>query len=168
MTTKMLKENGRRYMMVNNRSNVLMNTEEDIKQLIIEWANVPAWIKTRLPVKCLTHRYEGELLINGESLVFNGRDIRGGRDFEMELPLDGITDVYFGFNERLTNSIDPTFDISGPMPFVVHYQDNINNETIYFNTCSNNSPANGHRNNFEWYITLSKVVTKNSRLATKH
>ncbi|MFC1964726.1 hypothetical protein ACFLWG_01805 [Chloroflexota bacterium] len=152
----------KRPMMANNRPNVLMSTEKDIGQLIREWYSVPAWIKTRLPVKCLTHRYEGELLINGESLVFKGRENRGGRDCKMELPLDSIIDTYLGFSERLTNSVDPAFDMKGPMPFVVRYRDNGNSETLYFTTTANNDLS--RKNNLEWYITLSKVVTKNRRV----
>jgi len=71
--------------MVNNVANVLMTTEKDIEQLITEWVNVLGWIKTHFPIKCLTHRYEGELMINGESLVFNGRDVRDEKDCVPEL-----------------------------------------------------------------------------------
>ena len=48
--------------MVNNKSNVLMITEEDIEQLLIEWANVPVWIKAHVSAKYPAHRYEGGLM----------------------------------------------------------------------------------------------------------
>ena len=80
--------------MVNSRSNVVMITEEDIEQLLIEWKNVPAWIKAHVSARRPAHRYQGELLLGNESLVFNGRDIKEGKAFAVEIPFDRIKDVY--------------------------------------------------------------------------
>ena len=150
--------------MVKKSSSVLMITEEDIEQLLGEWAIVPAWIKAHVSARCPAYRYEGELMIDDESLVFRGRDIKVGKDYELQLPLNGITEVHVGFSERLKASIDPAFGIGGPVPFVVRYQDNGNSQTIYFNASFSNYLAHRDRNNLKWHATLDKIVTKNRQL----
>lgn len=150
--------------MVNNRSNVLMITEEDVEQLVYEWAIVPEWIKTHVSARCPAHRCEGELLIEDDQLVFNGRDIKTGKDIELEIPLDGITDVYLGFSEHLKTNVDPAFGIGGPIPFVVRYQDNGKNQTIYFTTSFNNYLAHGEATNRKWCETLDEIINRYRRL----
>ena len=150
--------------MVKNRTNVVMITEEEIEQLLTEWNNVPAWIKAHVSPKCPAHRYEGELLIDGENLVFNGRDIKEGQDFKLEMPVGDITDINIGFSKFLKASIDPAFGMGGPVPFVVRYQNNGRSGTVYFNTTSDNYPPHQHINNRRWYETLGEIVTKNRRL----
>ena len=150
--------------MIKNRTNAVMTTEEDIEQLLTEWNNVPAWVKAHVSSRCPAHRYEGELLLNGENLVFSGRDIKEGKDFKLEMPFDSITDVYVGFSEFLKASIDPAFGIGGPVPFAIRYQDNCKSQTVYFNTCSDNYLPHRHINNIRWYEALSEIVTENRGL----
>jgi len=150
--------------MVNKRSNVVMITEEDVEQLLYQWAIVPEWIKAHVSARCPAHRYEGELLIGDEQLVFSGRDIKAGKDFKLEIPFDGITNVYLGFSEGLKASTNPAFGIGGPVPFAVCYQDNGKSQTIYFNTSFNNYLAHGDTTNCRWYETLDEIVTKYRRL----
>lgn len=150
--------------MVNNKSTVLMITEEDIEQLLTQWNSVPAWVKAHLSARCPAHRYEGELLLDDENLVFGGRDIKEGKYFELEIPLENITDIHVGFSEHLKASIDPAFGIGGPLPFVVGYQDNGQSQTAYFTTTGDNYPAHRNINNLRWYETLSETVTEHRRL----
>lgn len=154
--------------MITKRSNVLMITEEDIKQLVYEWAIIPEWIKSHLSASCPAHRYEGELVLYNETLAFSGRDIKAGRDFVLEVPFNDIIDVSLSFNENLKSSTDPAFGIGGPAPFVVRYQDNGNNRTVYFNTSFNNYLAHGDRTNHKWYETLDETVTKLRRSNSSH
>ncbi len=149
--------------MVTRRSNVVMITEEDVEQLLYQWAIVPEWIKAHVSARCPAHRYEGELMIGDEKLVFSGRDIKAGEDFKLEIPFDGITDVYLGFSQDLKTSTDPAFGIGGPVPFAVCYQDNGRSQTIYFNTSFNNYLAHGETTNRKWYETLDEIVTKYRR-----
>ena len=149
--------------MVTRRSNVVMITEEDVEQLIYQWAIVPEWIKAHVLARCPAHRYEGELVIGDEKLVFSGRDIKAGEDFKLEIPFDGITDVYLGFSQDLKTSTDPAFGIGGPVPFAVCYQDNGRSQTIYFNTSFNNYLAHGETTNRKWYEILDEIVTKYRR-----
>lgn len=146
---------------------VLMITEEDIEQLLTEWANVPVWIKAHVSARCPAHRYEGELLIDDERLVFDGRDIKEAKDIELEIPLDTVTDVYVGFSQHLQASIDPAFGIGGAVPFAIRYKGNGKSQTIYFNTSSNNYVAHRNISNRRWYETLDEIVTtyRQSKLA---
>ncbi len=146
--------------MVNNKSNVVMITEEDIEQLLVQWNNVPAWVKAHLSARSPAHRYEGELLLDDENLVFGGRDIKEGKYFELEIPLENITDVHVGFSEHLQTSIDPAFGIGGPLPFVVGYQNNGQSQTAYFNTTGDNYPPHININNLRWYEVLDETVTR--------
>jgi len=150
----------RRQKMVNNRANVVMITEEDIEQLLDEWSNVTAWVKTHVTAKRPAHRYEGELLLDGKRLVFGGRDIKEGKDFELQIPLDRIINVYVGFSKDLKEGTDTAFGIGGPMPFAVRYQHNGERQTLYFNTCSDNYPPHRQINNIWWYEELDKIIAK--------
>jgi hypothetical protein len=146
--------------MVENRTNVVMITEEDIGQLPNEWDNVPSWLKTHLTAKCRAHRYEGELRLENENLVFGGRDIGEGKRFELEIPFDRITDVCVGFSEDLMTNADPVFNIGGSAPFAVRYRDNGKDKTVYFNTCSDNYPPHMYVNNIRWYEELMEIVAR--------
>ena len=146
--------------MVNKNSSVLMITEEDIEQLLTEWGNVPRWVKAHVSAKCPAHRYEGELMLNAESLIFRGRDIREGKDCELELLLNCITEVYIGFSEYLKASIDPAFGMGGPEPFAIRYKNNGDSQTLYFNTSSDRYPPHRRINNLRWYEILDTIVTE--------
>ena len=146
--------------MVENRTNVVMITEEDIEQLLTEWNDVPQWVKAHVKSRCPAHRYEGKLLLNDATLVFDGWDVKEKKQFEIEIPFDGIIDVYVGFSHDLQADIDPTFGIGGSVPFAVCYSVNGNNQTVYFNTCSDNYPPHRHINNIRWYQELDEIVTR--------
>ena len=107
---------------ISKTSPALMITEEDIRQLLIDWRSVPAWIKAQVSARQPAYRYQGELMIQGEILVFAGRDIKEGKEFILEIPLASITDVGLRFSEQLKASIHPTFGIGGSIPFAVQYQ----------------------------------------------
>lgn len=126
--------------MTSKISPALMIKKEDVEQLLLEWSNVPQWIKAHTLTRRPPHRYEDELAIEGQCLAFRGRDIKEGKDFEELIPLNKITEVSLGFDEHLRGSIDPSFGIGGPVPFIVHYQSNGGERTAYFNTYLNHYP----------------------------
>jgi hypothetical protein len=154
--------------MITKRSNVLMITEEDIKQLVYEWAIIPEWIKSHLSARCPAHRCEGELVLDNEKLAFSGRDIKLGKDFVLEIQINDILNVSLSFSEYLKSSADPTFGIGGPVPFAIQYRNNGSSRTVYFNTSFNNYLAHGDRTNRKWYEALEEIVTKLRRLESSH
>ena len=141
-------------------SPALMITEEDIRQLLLDWRSVPAWIKAQVSAKQPAYRYHGELMIDGETLVFTGRDIKEGKDFILEIPLTSITDVGRRFSDQLKASIDPAFGIGGPVPFAVRYQHDGKTDTLYFNTSFKSCFAHTEGNNRHWYEILYGITVK--------
>ena len=148
---------------ISKSSPALMIAEEDIKQLLSDWKNVPAWIKAQVSARQPAYRYQGELMIEGDTLVFAGRDIKEGKEFILEIPLASITDVGRRFSEQLKASIDPAFGIGGPVPFAVQYQQNGRRETLYFNTSFKSCFAHTEGNNRHWYETLYGILSECKR-----
>jgi len=135
-----------------------MIAEQDIEQLLTEWNSVPAWVKAHVTAKHPAHRYEGELRLDNENLVFAGWDIKEGKQFDLEIPLDGIKDVHVGFSKSMEATTDPAFGIGGAMPFAVRYQDNGMPQTAYFNTCSDKYLPHRHINNVRWCEELDEII----------
>jgi len=57
------------------------------------------WFKAHTSGFKPLHRYEGVLELDEERLVFEGRDVKGGKELVLEIPISDIIDVYFGFDE---------------------------------------------------------------------
>jgi len=56
--------------MISRSSPALMIKKDDIEQLLLAWSNVPQWVKAHISTRYPPHRYEGDLTIEGECLVF--------------------------------------------------------------------------------------------------
>ena len=153
--------------MISKISPARMIKQEDIEQLLLEWSSVPQWVKAHISTKCPPHRYEGDLAIEGEHLVFRGRDIKEGKDFEEVIPLDSIIGVFFDFDKHLKGSIDPSFGIGGQVPFAVRYQSNGGEQTAYFNTYLSHHPIHMVNGNRKWYETLRDITSHTSRWELK-
>ena len=145
---------------ISKTSPALMITEEDIRQLLSDWKNVPAWIKAQVSARQPAYRYQGELMIQGETLVFTGRDIKEGKDFRLEVPLNSITVVGRRFSDQLKASIDPAFGMGGPVPFAVQYQHDGKTDTLYFNTSFKSCFAHTEGNNRHWYEILYGITAR--------
>jgi len=145
---------------ITKTSPALMITEDDIRQLLSGWRGVPAWIKAQVSARQPAYRYQGELMIEGDTLVFAGRDIKEGKEFILEIPLASITDVGRRFSDQLKASIGPAFGIGGPVPFAIEYQHNGKKETLYFNTSFKSCFAHTEGNNRHWYETLYGILAK--------
>ena len=144
---------------MNKTSNVTMIFEDEIQKLVYEWIIIPDWIKAHVSPRCPAHRYEGELTLDTEKLAFIGWDIKVGRDFVLEIPLNKIVYVSLGYSNNLMQNTDPAFGLGGPTPFAVRYQDSGNERLVYFNTSFNNYLVNGERTNRSWYEILDETVT---------
>jgi len=144
--------------MVREKTNATIIMEEDIEALLAEWDRVPTWIKIHLSSKHPAHRYEGQLVLEDECLFFEGRDMKEGKRFEMELPLDSITGVELGFSERMQMNIDPVFGTGGPAPFSVEFMANGQTRRAVISTCADNYPAHISMNNVRWYEMLDEIL----------
>lgn len=77
--------------------NTLIAHEEDIRNRSF-WD----WMKAHTSGFKPLHRHEGVLELSEENVVFRGRDIRKGEDFNLEIPVRDIRDVYLGWDEVFT------------------------------------------------------------------
>ena len=150
--------------MIRRISSALMIAEDDIGEILDEWSKVPGLIKAHVKARCPLHRYEGELSLGDNNLIFHGWDIEEGKEYQLAIRLDTITDTYLGFSEHLKGSIDPAFGVGGPVPFAVRYQDNGKNRTVYFNTGFNSYLAHRDTNSRHWYEAIQEAIIKNRRL----
>lgn len=153
--------------MISMNSPALMLTKNDIEQLLDEWSQVTPWVRSHLSAKHPPHRYEGDLLIEDQCLVFRGRDIKEGRAFEEVIPLDSIIEVAIGFDERLKGSTDFSFGNGGPVPFTVCYQSEAGEQTAYFTTYLNHYPIHIINGNRKWYETLKNITRRTARRELK-
>ena len=149
--------------MVRQKTNATMIMEEDIESLLAEWEKVPGWVKVHVSAKRPAHRYEGQLVMDDESLFFVGRDMKEGKPFELEIPLEAIGDVGLGFDDRMQASIDPVFGNGGPVPFVVGFSGDGHTRRAFFSTCADNYPAHMNVNNVKWYEMLDGILAKRER-----
>ncbi len=149
--------------MVRERTNATMIMEEDIESLLTEWEKVPGWVKVHVSAKRPAHRYEGQLVMDEGSLSFRGRDMKEGKAFELEIPLEAIGDVGLGLDERMQASIDPVFGNGGPVPFAVDFSEDGHTRRAFFSTCADNYPAHMSVNNVKWYEMLDGILAKRER-----
>jgi len=149
--------------MVREKINATIIMEEDVESLLAEWDRVPAWIKVHMSAKRPAHRYEGRLVMVDEGLSFMGRDMKEGVSFELEIPMESITRVGLGFNERMQESIDPVFGAGGPLPITVDFLENGRTRKAYISTCADNYSAHINVNNVRWYEMLDEALAKRER-----
>ena len=149
--------------MVREKINATIIMEEDIDSLLAEWDMVPAWIKVHVSAKRPAHRYEGRLVITNEGLFFMGRDMKEGVSFELEIPMESITSVDLGFNQRMQESIDPVFGAGGPVPIAVEFPEDGRTRRAYISTCADNYSAHMNVNNARWYEMLDEVLAERER-----
>ena len=144
-------------------SPAMMIAEEDVEELICQWGHVLKWIKAHVITRYPAHRYEGDLMIDDECLIFHGYDIKENEEYELRIPFDCINDVYIGFSEHLKASSDFSFGIGGPVPCAVRYQSNGREQTAYFNTYLGHYPIHIINANRRWYEMLKEITSHNSR-----
>jgi hypothetical protein len=75
----------------------LMAYEEDIKS-----RSVLDWLKAHTSGFKPLHRYRSTLELDGGKIVFNGKDLKEGADFHLEIDTKDITDVYLGWDSIYT------------------------------------------------------------------
>jgi len=144
--------------MVREKTNATIIMEEDIETLLTEWDRVPTWIKIHLSAKRPAHRYEGQLVLADGMLFFEGRDMKEGKRFEIEIPLESISGVGRSFSEKMEANIDPVFGNGGPVPFFVEFRESGQIQKVFISTCTDNYPAHINMNNVRWYEMLDEIL----------
>jgi len=73
--------------------NSLLAYEEDIRSR--SWLD---WLKAHISGFKPLHRYEGILELNNNELIFNGKDMKENKAFQLKIHLKDIIDIYYGFD----------------------------------------------------------------------
>ncbi len=146
--------------MITKVSPALMSEEDDLQRLRVQQFAGWRWIKAHISPPPPVHRYAGLLTIKGQSLVFRGIDVRERKDFEKMIPLNKITEVSLGLDERSKGNHNGSFVGGEPKPLVIRYRQNDREETDYFIT---NFPGLSRRvdGNQYWYETLRDQIDHN-------
>ena len=87
-----------------------------------------------MTIKSHPVRYQGNLGIEGRSLVFRGNDLLEEIHCEEIIPFDSIIEVILPFDEHTQSNIDPWLNIGAPVTFIVRHQIDNGERTIYFTT----------------------------------
>jgi len=110
--------------------NTLIAHEEDIKTRGF-WD----WMKAHTSGFRPLHRYEGVLELSEGSIIFHGRDVKRGQDFDLEIPIRDIRDVYLGWDEVFTGfPMSRAGDRAYPWnkPLRLRYKSDHDERTLYF------------------------------------
>lgn len=104
--------------------NSLTAFEEDIKSR--SWLD---WLKAHTSGFKPLHRYEGILELRNNELIFDGKDVKENKNFQLKISLKDITDVHYGFDEVFKGREERARPWNKPLR--VKYQSENGVRTIY-------------------------------------
>jgi hypothetical protein len=136
--------------------NSLMAYEDDIRDRSF-WD----WMKAHTSGFEPLHRYEGVLGLNEERIIFDGRDVKEAKDFDVEIPLKDVTDVYFGWDDvftgfPLTKAGERAYPWNKPLR--LRYRDGQEERTLYVFAHFHHARAIRASDNEEAYEKLKAFV----------
>ncbi len=133
--------------------NSLMAYEEDIKSR--SWID---WLKAHTSGFKPLHRYEGVLEMNDNELIFNGKDVRDDREFQLKIPLKSIIDVHYGFDEVFKGREERAWPWNKPLR--IKYQSENGEKTIYLFAHFHHKKGIRASDNKEVYEKLREIIRK--------
>jgi len=131
--------------------NSLMAYEEDIKSR--SWMD---WIKAHTSGFKPLHRYEGVLELSRDELIFNGRDVKENREFQLKIPLKSIRDVHYGFDEVFKGREERAWPWNKPLR--IKYQSEGGEKTVYLFAHFHHKKGIRTSDNKEVYEKLKEVI----------
>jgi len=81
-------------MMETKEGKALMAYEEDIEQ-----RDILDWVKAHTSFLKPLHRYEGDIVLLEDKIVFKGKDTKTESDYSVEINKGEVRDVYLGFDD---------------------------------------------------------------------
>lgn len=114
--------------MVEMRNSALMAHEEDL-----ETRGLLDWLRAHTSFLKPLHRYDGELRLEEDKLVFEGEDTRGGGEYRLELEREDLTDVRHGFDEGFRRLEERSLGLRFE-PLRVRYKEDEGERAAYFVT----------------------------------
>jgi len=77
--------------------NSLMAYAEDIRN-----RTLAEWLKAHTSGFKPLHRYEGVVELGEGKMTFDGRDVKEGKEFRLEIPIESIVDLHLGWDKVFT------------------------------------------------------------------
>jgi len=133
--------------------NSLMAYEEDIKSR--SWID---WLKAHTTGFKPLHRYEGILELNDNELIFNGKDVKENKDFQLKIPIRNITDIYYGFDEVFKGREERAWPWNKPLR--IRYKTGNIEKTIYLFAHFHHKKGIRTSDNKEVYEKLKEIIEK--------
>ncbi len=130
------------------KDKVLMAYKEDIKH-----RGFLDWLKAHTSFVKPLHRYEGNITLSDEKIVFDGKDIKTKNDSAIEINKIDVTDVYLGFDDVFRRREDRSLGISFQPLRIVFSKDE--KEYILYLIIDFNRLLRATKNE-EWYEELKK------------
>ena len=130
-----------------------MAFEEDIKNR--SWLD---WFKAHTSGFKPLHRYEGVLELSDEELIFDGRDVKESKKFQLRIPLRNITDVYYGFDEVFKGREERAWPWNKPLR--IRYRSGNNERTIYLFAHFHHKKGIRTSDNKKLYEKLNEITMK--------
>jgi hypothetical protein len=135
-------------MMEIKKGKVLMAYKEDIKH-----RGFLDWLKAHTSFVKPLHRYEGNITLSDEKIVFDGKDIKTKNDYAIEINKIDVTDIYLGFDDVFKRGEDRSLGISFQPLRIVFSKDE--KEYILYLIIDFNRLLRATKNK-EWYEELKK------------
>lgn len=100
--------------------------EEDIKTRgFRDWLEAhTSWMKP-------LHRYNGELVVTDEKLIFSGKDKRKKEDIDFEIQISDIKNIHLGFDDTFKRREDRQIGLFGFVPLRIDYMDESEDKKLY-------------------------------------
>ena len=102
----------------------LLAFEEDVRN-----RGLLDWIKAHTSGFKPLHRYEGTLKLGQGRLSFEGRDVKEGSGFRLEIPLSEISDLHYGFDEVFKGREERAWPWNKPLR--IRYREGGGERSIY-------------------------------------
>jgi len=107
------------------KDKALMAFEIDIKQ-----RTLGDWVRAHTSLAKPLHRYDGEIVLKDDRIIFEGRDGRTGEDFRKEMNKRDVTGVELGFDHVFRRREDRSLGLAFK-PLRVHFLENGSRRTMY-------------------------------------
>jgi len=134
--------------MVMKQGKALMAYEDDIKK-----RNIMDWIKAHTSFARPLHRYDGELELWDEKIVFRGKDTKTKDNYSLDVGRKEITDVHLGFDDVFKRMEDRSVGISF-LPLRIRFSKGGYEQCMYL--IMDFRRASRRTTNKEWYELIQK------------
>ncbi len=132
--------------MIAKKEKALMSFDIDIKNRTIwEWANAHTSLAKPL------HRYEGEIILEEDRIIFQGINKQSKKNFEKVVIKDAITGIKMGFDRIFKRTEDRSLGLAFK-PLRISFMENGKIRMMYL--IISFSPLRRSSNNQEWCNTL--------------